>query len=245
MGGQPKVQGIDTFQPKYKLLNDYPDPKVLFETEYDFSKDTARFELLELMVVPEDKPANILDIGCATGKTLKEIGKQRPKANLYGVELDKKLAKKAGKYGEIFAGPIEDFLKQNKVKFDYVLAGDVIEHLLEPWITLREIKKIIKPEGWLLASIPNVQNIMVVLNLLNGRWPYPSNDIINKWHLRFFTLYEIEEMLRITGFKEYSFGANMLGITDGVKKIIKKIKKIVALPGYQHFEAYQFIIKAR
>jgi len=228
------------------VSSDYPDPQVLFKKDYDFSKDSPRYELINLIEEDKGKPIDILDIGCATGNTLKALKAQRPWANLYGVEMDKGIAKEAAKYADVYVGSIEDFISSSKRKYDYVIMGDVLEHLLDPWVTLRDIKKnLIKPDGCLLASIPNVQNIMVVLNLLRGRFPYPSNDIINKWHLRFFTLYEIEEMLRITGFKEYSFGANLMDFNDGVKELIKKIKEVVNLPGYQHFEAYQFIIKAR
>lgn len=220
-----------------------PDPENLFETTYDFSKDGIRHDILTYLDTGREN-LKICDIGCATGKTLKYLLQNLKNPELYGVEPDKNLTKDIPKDIKIFNLTCEDFLKINKEKFDYIIMADVVEHLFDPWNTLFDLREHLLDSGSLLLSIPNVQNINVILNLLNGRFPYASNDIVNKFHIRFFTYYEILEMLIYCGFKIVNIGANFSDMTTEIAEICMKLRSMFPSK-YQYFEVYQFVIEAK
>jgi hypothetical protein len=58
-----------------------------------------------------------------------------------------------------------------------------------------------KPGAHIIISVPNVANIVVRLALLFGRFPYADAGIIDKGHLRFFTLASARTLIRGCGFK--------------------------------------------
>ncbi len=51
----------------------------------------------------------------------------------------------------------------------------------------------------MIASIPNVQNADVVWRLLRGRWDYRERGILDRGHLRFFTLQGIRDLFARAG----------------------------------------------
>jgi len=85
--------------------------------------------------------------------------------------------------------------------YDIILAADILEHLLDPETLLSKLKAGLKKDGILIVSLPNVANIYVRLNLLFGRFPYHTKGILDKTHLRFYTLNSMRKMLTKTGWK--------------------------------------------
>jgi 2-polyprenyl-3-methyl-5-hydroxy-6-metoxy-1,4-benzoquinol methylase len=66
-------------------------------------------------------------------------------------------------------GAIESFAKNHGLSFDLILCLDVLEHLVDPWRVVSRLHVIMPEGGYLLASIPNVQNYRVVLRSGGGR----------------------------------------------------------------------------
>jgi hypothetical protein len=69
--------------------------------------------------------------------------------------------------------------------FDVVLLGDVLEHLRDPWATLRALTAL---GGRIVLSVPNVAHWTGRRALLRGRFPYAEHGLFDRTHLRFFTL---------------------------------------------------------
>ncbi|HEX7253704.1 MAG TPA: methyltransferase domain-containing protein [Thermoanaerobaculia bacterium] len=82
-----------------------------------------------------------------------------------------------------------------KEPFDVVVCADVLEHLAQPENLLGRIRSWLKPEGVLLASIPNVANISVRGALLGGRFSYAERGILDRTHLRFYTRSTARQLL--------------------------------------------------
>jgi 2-polyprenyl-3-methyl-5-hydroxy-6-metoxy-1,4-benzoquinol methylase len=80
-----------------------------------------------------------------------------------------------------------------------VVAGDVLEHLINPKHILEELFKKLEPSGILIISVPNIANIFVRVNLLFGRFDYTEKGILDKTHLRFFTQKSFKELISIEG----------------------------------------------
>src|SRR5512147_2146706 len=56
-------------------------------------------------------------------------------------------------------------------EFDAVVFIEVLEHLTNPWQALAEIRRVLRPGGWLLLTTPNVTNLFQRLHfLLRGRF---------------------------------------------------------------------------
>jgi hypothetical protein len=64
---------------------------------------------------------------------------------------------------------------------------------------MREGAALLSPGGYVVASIPNVQNLDVVWRLLRGRWDYRERGILDRGHLRFFTLNGVYDLFEQAG----------------------------------------------
>lgn len=81
---------------------------------------------------------------------------------------------------------VSDYLEKAG-PFDVVTMLDVLEHLVDPWSFVDVVARAVKPDGVLIASIPNVQHISVSSNLLlRGKWDYADAGLLDRTHLRFF-----------------------------------------------------------
>jgi 2-polyprenyl-3-methyl-5-hydroxy-6-metoxy-1,4-benzoquinol methylase len=84
-------------------------------------------------------------------------------------------------------------------QFDKVLLLDVLEHLPDPENLLRKAAALLKPNGHLLISAPNVANLTVRLMLLTGKFEYQDRGILDRTHLRFFTRNTIRKLAAAAG----------------------------------------------
>lgn len=105
---------------------------------------------------------NILDIGCGYG-TLLDILRRRRKVAVRGIELGELDIKAAREYYglDVYQGSLEDFASDaaNAGKYDAVIMNHVFEHLPEPLESLSQIKRILKPKGFLYIGVPNMMNM--------------------------------------------------------------------------------------
>jgi 2-polyprenyl-3-methyl-5-hydroxy-6-metoxy-1,4-benzoquinol methylase len=77
----------------------------------------------------------------------------------------------------------------------------VLEHLADPWDALRNLASHLAPEGWIVASIPNVRYWKVVSDLVvRGEFRYVDAGILDRTHLRFFTRGGIQELFTDSGY---------------------------------------------
>jgi SAM-dependent methyltransferase len=100
---------------------------------------------------------SILDLGCAHGALLGEIGRHGD-FRLYGVEFDRGMAALARQRGiTVFDGSIEEAeLPANS--FDLVLMHHVLEHVVDPVGTLELVQRVLRPGGWLAGELPNIRS---------------------------------------------------------------------------------------
>lgn len=170
-------------------------------TYYSF----ARQEVIDSIIKNSISAKRVLEIGCAGGATGKRLKELAPVDYYMGIELSEEAASIARQHlDKVIVADVEKAdmskdigLKQND--FDLILALDVLEHLYDPWDILANLTDYLKPGGHVIASIPNIQNISVVKELLKGRWRYEGAGILDATHLRFFTFEEIEKMFSGAG----------------------------------------------
>lgn len=175
------------------------------------------------------KGKRILDAGCGEGVIVEELKEKG--YEIYGI--DKNYESKYVIRGDIKSTPF----KENE--FDVVLLLDVLEHLAydEQYTALKEIKRILKPSGILIMSVPNLAHLTSRIKfLLLGKLSRGDKDIN---HLGERTLPEYRELLIKHGFKI----KKVIGSTPSIpiiwqmitlypEKLVKlyKIMNIFAIP---------------
>lgn len=208
----------------------------------------ARKDLLSLMSISSadySVPINILEVGCACGATLIELNRRFPNAALYGIEMDEGAASIAAHFANVSNENIENSsLNYPNGFFDYIIFGDVLEHLKEPGKVLDTVKAYLRNDGWILASIPNVMHISVLRPLLNGFWTYENAGILDHTHLKFFTYQEILRLFQDKGYSIKEIAATTVSITEEDKKLISRLVKLQNVPE-QWFQAYQYLVLAK
>jgi SAM-dependent methyltransferase len=105
----------------------------------------------ELAFVNSMTPGRILDVGCGFGHLLSAVDTRWER---HGVELSGRAAQLARQYGLIHHGDLRSAAYPAGY-FDVVTMYHVIEHMIDPVSEVREIRRVLRPGGWLLVSTPN------------------------------------------------------------------------------------------
>jgi len=153
----------------------------------------------------EQGPHMVLDLGCASGRVggkLLETGRAK---EIIGVEIFAPAAEEAARvYKQVHVGDIEEMSIDYPNTFHYVICGDILEHLKDPYRVVSRIVSWLKPGGCLLVCVPNVRNFRVLRDLMfHGEWTYVESGILDKTHLRFFTKDSCRRMLEEAGLQVY------------------------------------------
>jgi len=155
--------------------------------KYQYSDDVHSSHHKILDLVGEGK--KVMDVGCSRGylaAKFKEKG-----CFVLGIESDPQSALIAKEFcDELVTGDVEqlDKLKYPENYFDVIVFADVLEHLKHPENVLINLKKYLKKDGRIIASLPNIARIDIRMKLLLGKFDYEEGGILDKTHLRFFTL---------------------------------------------------------
>ncbi len=142
----------------------------------------------------------ILDVGCGTGVVGARL-RQRQACEVWGIESDPDAAGAArAVLDRVIETPVEAAAAVLPAgHFDTLIAADVLEHLPDPWGTLRVLARCLAPAATVLISLPNLQHHDVVRDLLRGRFTYVPAGILDLSHLRFFTRQSAIDLARIAG----------------------------------------------
>jgi 2-polyprenyl-3-methyl-5-hydroxy-6-metoxy-1,4-benzoquinol methylase len=145
-------------------------------------------------IVKYKHSGRLLDIGCATGFFLDGMRSQG-KWELHGVEINPHVAEIARqRYGlEVRTGTLREAAYPAQF-FDVITMWDVLEHLHQPLESLREIHRILKPDGLLVLRVPNIGSLDA--KLFKRYWAgYDAPR-----HLYVFSPNTLREILRKAGF---------------------------------------------
>jgi len=182
----------------------------------------------------------VLEVGCGAGilgRDLKEQGKVR---HVCGVELSAFAAAMArSRLDEVIAGDIEKLaLSFQPASFDGVICADVLEHLRDPWRTLLNLVRSLKPNGVVVASIPNIRHYKVVRKLLQDKWMYEKEGTLDRTHLRFFSLSTIRDLMNFSGLE-----VTVIARKKRARPWLLTANR--AWPGLDELLTYQYLIQAR
>jgi len=148
---------------------------------------------------------NILDIGCYDGTFLSLIKNRNN--NFYGIEASEYGVKTALKKGinikKFFFNDVDKIPLKSEF-FDLVVVGEIIEHIYDTDFFLQEIYRLLKKDGFLLISTPNIASFGRRLMLLFGINPIienSPNETDSSGHIRYFTFRTLKVLLNKQGFR--------------------------------------------
>jgi methionine biosynthesis protein MetW len=181
-----------------------------------------------LQIIQAQKPKKILDIGCGDGFFALQIIKTT-KAEVSGIDISKEAVEVARNNG---INALNCDLNQDNIcfetnSFDLVYLGEVLEHMLDPDCVLDEIYRILKPDGYLLLSTPNLA----------------------AWYNRFLLLFGIQPIFTETSTRK-NFGRVLKFLGEGSQPVghlriftLGALKKIIKSCNFEivHIEAMPFL----
>ncbi len=152
-----------------------------------------------LSFIPEG--SRVLDVGCSVGNFAEALEKMNG-CSVVGVDLNADdIAEARGKISEAYVLDVTDGKAVATLgTFDVVIFADVLEHLVDPRGTLRAIRELLRPNGVIVYSIPNMGHLSVRLDLMGGRFSYTETGLLDKTHLHYYDAHEIEDMFTAAGY---------------------------------------------
>ena len=78
--------------------------------------------------------------------------------------------------------------------FDVVVAADVLEHLYDPWRTLRQMASLISFDGAIVVSLPHSGHAAFLGALASNDVAYGDLGLLDRTHIRFFGLKNVEAL---------------------------------------------------
>jgi methionine biosynthesis protein MetW len=190
-------------------------------------------KLVELLTQHVSATDRCLDVGCGDGGTSGVWLRDRASAYV-GVDISESAVRMARERG-LDAQQIEDAadLPFAQDSFDVAICSEVLEHLFQPQLALIEIRRVLRPGGRLIATVPNVAHWRNRLDLaLLGRWN-PRGDHLSPsepWrdpHVRFFTVRSLASLFEQTGFDGEEVGGHA---EHGFAHHVPGVRRLVRTP---------------
>ena len=145
--------------------------------------------------------SRVLDLGAADGSVARALKKRG--CTVWGIEQDEQAAEAASQVCDrVIVADLEAkeaFEPLGSETFDVVLALDVLEHLRDPAPVLKCAASYLTPGGIAVVSIPNVTHGALRLSLLEGRFNYTEQGLLDRTHLRFFDRHAAEQLISEAG----------------------------------------------
>ena len=145
------------------------------------------------------RQSEVLDLGCSGGLLAEQLRKQGH--TVTGIELEE-VAGAAARVDRLVIANLEDGIPAEVGDaYDVAIAGDVLEHVSRPEALLEELRRVVRPGGSLLVSVPNFGHWYVRARVAAGLFDYDNRGILDRGHLRFFTRRSFRRLLDRTGWE--------------------------------------------
>lgn len=227
-------------QDEWEKLNE----KWGFRTQYYLG---ARGDLHPLIDEPMGKPLRILEIGCGCGALMGFLKGRYPNAEMYGIELIPEVAEIASCMGSVLCDNVEkmDFPWDDEW-FDYIIMGDVLEHLMDPQDVLERLGRCLKEGGHIIGSMPNVRHYSVMIPLLKqDLFTYRDEGILDRTHVKMYTGTEIQRLIERSGYEMESLWSKKIGEPDEEEgRIIDMLNSFLEISSRETWLTYQYLFKA-
>jgi len=171
--------------------------------KYVFSSDEKEIQERFGKMLMQMKPGTVvLECGCATGY-LTHFLSERWKCKVYIIEYEQTAFDIARQYaaGGVCADLMQDTWLEyfSNMQFDYILFPDVLEHLSDPQKVVRAASTLLKNDGKMLVSLPNIGHNDILLKLMKGEWNYTKLGLLDDTHIHFWGINNLQPFFEEAG----------------------------------------------
>jgi SAM-dependent methyltransferase len=164
-----------------------------YEAHHRERRDEGDFvfvpERIPLFQAAIGRGRRILDLGCRSGALTRHFLEGN---EVVGVDVDRAALEKAAALGiETVQANVEERLPFEDEAFDAVVAGELLEHVGFPEAVVGEVRRVLRPGGVFVGSVPNAFRLQSRLRFLRGRAPEDDPT-----HLHMYSAGEVRELLR-------------------------------------------------
>ena len=218
-----------------------------YDYDVDPTSETAPANVVRMV----GQRKRVLEIGCGPGSITKVLS-QRGHCQVTAVEVDADAITRVAPYcvrviqADLNSSDWANMLERDET-FDVIVAADVLEHLYDPWNALKRLLPFLGSSGYFVISLPHVGHAAVAACLFAGNFEYRDWGLLDRTHIRFFGLGNMEDLFTQAGLKivearyvckppeETEFAARWSTLPAHVQ---------MALSASPHAHVYQVVIKA-
>ncbi len=136
---------------------------------------------------------DVLDVGCEEGQLLEPVAK---KNRVCGIDVNPAATRAVERgYLKALCASAEEKIPFDDASFDLVYSGECIEHVIDTDRYLSEIWRVLRPNGKLLLTTPNVRTIQTIGRMLLCNLPSPAAAQYRTAHVRDWTTRLLKEAL--------------------------------------------------
>ncbi len=149
--------------------------------------------------------SKVLELGCASGY-LSGYMEQELGCRVTGLEADPAATAIATtRCTEVYTADLDapnalDVARAN-APYDVLFAAAVLEHLKQAETILQTAHSLLKPGATLIVSLPNIAHWSIRLRLLRGRFDYEDYGVMDKTHVRLYTLKTGRALIEQAGYR--------------------------------------------
>lgn len=199
-----------------------------------------------LSIIRESGPRNVLEVGFENPDLSKLIA-ELPGVKYVGVDISKVSVQAARKIGlsAVIVDISRDKLPFEDRAFDLVYAAEVIEHLLDPDFAMEEFTRVLRPNGKVLMTTPNLASwynrIFLPLGLQPIHTEVSTRRILGRkfsllgqgnrpvGHLRLFTLRSLVDFLNLHGLRVLALEGYPLELSSELTFVESVLAKFTSL----------------
>lgn len=225
---------------------------VKYQFEVDLDDPNNAHSLMHALVVASGKQGmEILEVGCSSGYVGATLAAKGHRVT--GVEPDPIAADGArARLAEVHTVDADGFFDAHpERRFDAILFGDVLEHIVDPAGTLRRCVSGLADDGVIVISLPCITHGSIRAMLLDGRWDYADYGLLDRTHLRFFSREGMAELLAAGGLEIVKLLGTVMPIPTAVQEYGMTVRPeaIAAVEALARDDAdllvFQFMVLAR
>ncbi|MDX6301111.1 MAG: hypothetical protein QOF53_2325 [Nocardioidaceae bacterium] len=191
-------------------------PWISAEPEYALKTGPASSHHLIAEALAIQSQGRVLDVGCSGGRLSELLTAQGHRVTgVDSVEVPG-VRDRVHQFRQGDASRLAEMFGPET--FDYVVAGDVLEHLADPRAVLKDMVGVLEDRGQLLISVPNFGHWYPRMRVALGVFGYDRRGILDETHLRFFTRSGLKKLVRSAGLDildEWHTGSPAEKLTEG------------------------------
>src|SRR5262245_52679528 len=163
---------MSVVKPFYPIIKGYFD--------YIYRDTVALRTQAQLACLEGIEAAAILDCGCHAGRNTQKIAEILSPETIIGVEYGAEFIVRARERGiQVAQVDLNLPIPLQSASVDLITAFDVLEHLVETWLFVQELHRILKPNGYLIIDSPNLASWHNIFALVMGVQPFSGPHLIS------------------------------------------------------------------